>query len=60
MNKNFNHSANHYAYGGMGCMYSFIYFQKRISRNSSPPNFKKPRENLKKFKKLPFKAKKPE
>ena len=46
MNKNFNHSANHYAYGGMGCMYSFIYFKKRISHNSSPPKFKRPWENL--------------
>ena len=60
MNKNFNHSANHYAYGGMGCMYNFIYLKKGISRNSSLTKFKKPGENLEKFKKWPFKAKKPE
>ena len=41
MNKNFNHSANHYAYGGMGCMYNFIYFKKGISRNISPPKCRK-------------------
>ena len=42
------------------CITLFILKKGCISRNSSPPKFKKPGENLEKFKKWPFKASKPE